>query len=182
VQIVEQTVLQPVIDTLRNNGHEFIGLLYAGLVLTKEGIKVIEFNARFGDPETQVLIPRLKTPLAQLLYAAATEDLSKYAQLDWIEESAVTVVLASENYPAEPIINREITGLTNLANQLVFHAGTKTSNGKVISSGGRVLAATGLGESMEVARENAYQLLGKISLVGGHFRKDIALKKIDPAS
>ena len=116
-------VLAPMIAEMAARGTPFIGLLYAGLALTNQGLRVIEFNARFGDPETQVLIPRLKTPLASLLYKAATNDLDDVA-LQWRDDSAVTVVLAAPGYPADPITGGEITNLPDVADTQIFHAGT----------------------------------------------------------
>ena len=173
---VLEKVLNPTIKTMAERGTPFVGLLYAGLALNSKGIRVIEFNARFGDPETQVLLPRLKTPLAQLLYSAATKNLEKFSKLDWIAESAVTVVLASENYPSEPIVNLPITGLTESANTYIFHAGTKNESGILKSSGGRVLTITGIGKDLNQARKEAYEVISKIRLMGSHYRRDIALK------
>jgi len=154
----------------------FIGLLYAGLAMTSRGIRVIEFNARFGDPETEALLPRLKTPLAQLLLAAATGNLATHPPLEWSPHSAVTVVLASEGYPENPHMDRVIEGIPDQPGVIVFHAGTRESSGNLISHGGRVLAVTGIGSNLESARSNSYAAISKISLAGGHYRKDIALK------
>ncbi len=180
--IVEETlakVLQPTVDQMIRRGTPFVGLLYAGLALTDQGIKVIEFNARFGDPETQVLLPRLKTPLAQLLYQAATGTLHEAPALEWSEDSAVTVVLASEGYPATPIVGRPITGLPDgtggYADTRIFHAGTAITKGSLVSAGGRVLAVTGVGASLAVARTDAYHVISQIDVPGGFYRTDIAL-------
>jgi len=153
VGIVEETyekVLAPVVAEMAARGTPFIGLLYAGLALTKSGLKVIEFNARFGDPETQVLIPRLVTPLADLLYKAATGDLDDTV-LHWRDQSAVTVVLASEGYPQSPVVGLPITAPAPSASTIVFHAGTAERDGSLISNGGRVMTVTGIGDE----RENA---------------------------
>ena len=177
-EIMEETlsqVLNPTIKEMTARGTPFVGLLYAGLALTSRGTKVIEFNARFGDPETEVLLPRLKTPLAQLLFAAATKNLAKFGDLDWSEESAVTVVLASEGYPTNPKIGEPITGLPVIPNSYVFHAGTEIKEKALISSGGRVLAVTGLGSDLTEARDVAYRAISRISLPGSHYRSDIAL-------
>jgi phosphoribosylamine--glycine ligase len=176
--IVEQTliqVLKPTIAEMKARDTPFIGLLYAGLALTSRGIRVIEFNARFGDPETQVLLPRLKTPLAQLLYKAATGALGDAPQLEWSEESAVTVVLAAEGYPAAPRIGDPITGISAITEGDVYQAGTTLTNGVLHSSGGRVLSVTGLGQSLTEARLKAYEAIASISLRGAHYRRDIAL-------
>ena len=175
--IVEDTytqVLAPVIAEMTARGTPFIGLLYAGLALTKSGLKVIEFNARFGDPETQVLIPRLVTPLADLLYKAATGDLDDTV-LHWRDQSAVTVVLASEGYPQSPAIGRPITSPAPVDSTIVFHAGTAERDGSLISSGGRVMTVTGIGNDLESARHRAYSQISTIDLEGSFYRSDIAL-------
>ena len=175
--IVEDTykqVLAPMIAEMAARGTPFVGLLYAGLALTDHGTRVIEFNARFGDPETQVLIPLLKTPLATLLYNAATGNL-KGTRLDWKDESAVTVVLAAEGYPAAPKSGGAITGFTAIDNVQIYHAGTSSTEQGVIASGGRVLTVTGIGEDLTEARNRAYRAISQISLAGSFYRTDIAL-------
>jgi phosphoribosylamine--glycine ligase len=178
--IVEETlkkVLQPTIAEMSARNTPFVGLLYAGLALTSKGLRVIEFNARFGDPETEVLLPRLRTPLAQLLYRAATNGLEGVT-LDWSEDAAVTVVLASEGYPESPKIGEPITGVdrSHLSEgTYIFHAGTTLHDGILHSSGGRVLAVTGLGKTLTEARSKAYEVISGITLRGSHYRKDIAL-------
>jgi len=175
--IVEETyekVLAPVIAEMAARGTPFVGLLYAGLALTEDGLKVIEFNARFGDPETQVLIPRLATPLATLLYNAATDNLDD-AVLNWRDESAVTIVLASEGYPESPKTGSEIS-LPARSDAFIYHAGTTSTNGRLISSGGRVLTVTGLGKNLTEARSQAYQTLKTVTLDKSFYRSDIALK------
>ena len=174
--IVEDTykqVLAPMIAEMAARGTPFVGLLYAGLALTDRGLKVIEFNARFGDPETQVLIPRLKSPLAQLLYKAATGNLAG-TQLQWRDDSAVTVVLAAKGYPNEVVTGDEISNLNSIEGSQIFHAGTKL-NGALISSGGRVLTVTGIGENLTQARDLAYRTISQIKLAGSFYRNDIAL-------
>ena len=176
--IMEDTlkqVLNPTIQEMAARGTPFIGLLYAGLSLTTHGIKVIEFNARFGDPETQVILPRLKTPLVQLLFAAATGALNNFGALEWRDESAVSVVLASKGYPETPIVGDEITGIEERSDTEVFHAGTKVVDGKLRASGGRVLSVTGLGLDLTEARNRAYQSISQITLSGSFYRSDIAL-------
>ena len=176
-EIVEETyekVLAPVIAEMAARGTPFIGLLYAGLALTDHGLKVIEFNARFGDPETQVLIPRLMTPLADLLYKAATDSLDDVA-LQWREESAVTVVLAAENYPESPKLNSEISNIPEIDKVQIFHAGTKSSDNRLVSGGGRVMTVTGLGKDLTEARDRAYRAISQIELQGSFYRSDIAL-------
>jgi phosphoribosylamine--glycine ligase len=177
--IIEETlekVLNPTVKEMAARGTPFVGLLYAGLALTSKGIRVIEFNARFGDPETEVLLPRLKTPLAQMLMKAATGKLDpKNETLEWSDDAAVTVVLASQGYPENPVIGEAITGISEIANTRVFHAGTKNRDGILHSSGGRVLTVTGIGEDLTEARNNAYRVISAISLAGSHYRSDIAL-------
>jgi phosphoribosylamine--glycine ligase len=176
--IVEETlenVLKPTIAEMAARGTPFVGLLYAGLALTNKGTRVIEFNARFGDPETEVLLPRLQTPLAQLLLKAATRDLKDHPPLVWSDQSAVTVVLASEGYPTSPKIGALLTGINAIEGSEVFHAGTTLDGTILKSSGGRVLAITGLGSDLTEARDKAYRVLSAITLQGSHYRSDIAL-------
>jgi len=176
--IMEETldqVLNPTIKEMAARGTPFVGLLYAGLALTSRGTRVIEFNARFGDPETQVLLPRLKTPLAQLLFAAATKNLNNFGELEWSDDSAVTVVLASPGYPSDPKVGEPITGIQTNSNSSVFHAGTQLRDGVLHSAGGRVLTVTGLGSDLTQARDAAYRTISRISLAGSHYRSDIAL-------
>lgn len=175
--IVEETyekVLAPMIAEMAARGTPFVGLLYAGLALTDDGIRVIEFNARFGDPETQVLIPRLITPLATLLYNAATNNLDD-AVLHWRDESAVTVVLAAQGYPESPKTGAAISSIPAVDNSQVFHAGTSDSSGALLSMGGRVLTVTGTGADLTEARDRAYRAISQIELEGSFYRSDIAL-------
>ena len=177
-EIMDETleqVLNPTVAEMSARGTPFIGLLYAGLALTDHGTRVIEFNARFGDPETQVLLPRLKSPLAQLLLAAATRKLHEFGPLEWSDESAVTVVLAAPGYPAAPVIGEPITGIAPIANSFVFHAGTQLRDGVLHSAGGRVLTVTGIGSDLTEARDAAYRTISKITLPNSHYRRDIAL-------
>jgi phosphoribosylamine--glycine ligase len=176
VHQTEEQVLFPTIQELAKRESPFIGLLYAGLAMTSRGLRVIEFNARFGDPETEALLPRLKTPLAQLLFASATGKLAEHQPLEWSNEAAVTVVLASEGYPESPVINREIGGISSEPGTYVFHAGTREESGQLLSSGGRVLAVTGIGPDLHLARSASYRALSQITLKGSHYRNDIALK------
>ena len=177
-EIMEETleqVLKPTIAEMAARGTPFVGLLYAGLALTNKGIRVIEFNARFGDPETQVLLPRLKTPLASLLLKAATRDLKDHPPLEWSADSAVTVVLASEGYPTSPVVGEPIMGVNPIEGTYVFEAGTALDDGILKSAGGRVLAVTGLGSDLTDARDKAYRVISGITLHGSHYRSDIAL-------
>jgi phosphoribosylamine--glycine ligase len=174
--IMEETyekVLAPVIAEMAARGTPFVGLLYAGLALTDHGLKVIEFNARFGDPETQVLIPLLATPLAQLLYKAATDSLDDVA-LSWRDESAVTVVLAAQGYPESPKTNGAITKIPSISKTQIFHAGTSLNGVGLVSSGGRGLTVTGLGSDLTEARDRAYRAISQIELEGSFYRSDIA--------
>ncbi len=176
-EIVEETyekVLAPIIAEMAARGTPFVGLLYAGLALTIDGIRVIEFNARFGDPETQVLIPRLITPLASLLYKAATDSLDD-AVLQWRDESAVTVVLAAKGYPDSPIIGNPISSIPEIDHSQVFHAGTSYDGESLLSTGGRVLTVTGTGADLTEARDRAYRAISQIELEGSFYRTDIAL-------
>ena len=175
--IIEDTykqVLAPMIAEMAARGTPFIGLLYAGLALTDHGTRVIEFNARFGDPETQVLIPLLKTPLATLLYNAATGNL-KETTLEWKDDSAVTVVLASDGYPSALKSGGVVTGFSTIENVQIYHAGTSATEHGVVASGGRVLTVTGIGEDLTEARNLAYRAISQISLSGSFYRTDIAL-------
>lgn len=175
-EVVEK-VAQPVIAELRRRGTPFSGLLYAGLALTSKGIKVIEFNARFGDPETQVVLARLETPLAGVLYAAATGKLAELPPLQWSDESAVTVVIASENYPAEPVLGDVVHGLSEairMPRAEILHAGTKFDGTDVVTAGGRVLSVTATGADLAQARSAAYAAVAKIQIRGAHWRSDIA--------
>jgi phosphoribosylamine--glycine ligase len=181
VDEVERTVLQPTVDELRRRGTPFSGLLYAGLAITSRGIRVIEFNARFGDPETQVVLARLRTPLGGLLRAAATGQLAGFPSLRWSEGAAVTVVIASHNYPGTPRTGDPVTGLDEVAERdahaYVLHAGTgRDAEGRVVSAGGRVLSVTATGADLAKARERAYRAVGRIGLDGSHHRTDIAAK------
>lgn len=176
-EIVDDTyrqILAPMIAEMNARGTPFIGLLYAGLALTDRGVRVIEFNVRFGDPETQALIPLLKTPLASLLYKAATADLDD-SFLEWRDESAVAVVLAAHGYPTEPKSGGEISELPIVENVQIFHSGTSLGAQGLIATGGRVLTVTGVGIDLTEARDRAYRAISQISLPGSFYRSDIAL-------
>lgn len=161
--------------------HPFSGLLYAGLAITSRGVRVIEFNARFGDPETQVVLARLRTPLASVLLGAATGTLHTEPPLNWREDAAVTVVIASHNYPETPRTGDPIEGLAEVAAEdapeaYVLHAGTRREGDAVVSAGGRVLSVTATGSDLAQARERAYKAVGRIRLDGSQHRTDIAAK------
>ncbi len=173
-------VAQPTIDEMASRGTPFVGVLYCGLAMTSRGMRVIEFNARFGDPETQAVLARLRTPLGGLLMAAATGELDEDEQLHWTPRTAVAVVVASENYPDKPRTGDRISGLDEasaLEDVQVLHAGTAhDDDGQVVSAGGRVLAVVALGDGLDQARELAYKGVDLIGLRGSQHRTDIALK------
>jgi phosphoribosylamine--glycine ligase len=176
---VTKNVLQPMIDEMSRRGTPFVGLLFAGLAVTSRGVRVIEFNARFGDPETQVVLARLNSSLSELLLAAATGKLSNLSELQWKPESAVTVVMAAKGYPESPVSGAVISGIDHAQDQgsLVYHAGTKTNEaGKLVVNGGRVLSVTAIGSDLAVARSQAYDGVERIRFDGEHHRSDIALK------
>ena len=174
---VTRTVLRPTIDEMARRGTPFSGLLYVGLALTSGGVRVVEFNARFGDPETQPLLARLVTPLGGLLYAAAIGDLASHSDLEWGSSAAVAVVLAAAGYPGTPTTGGVITGVEAATRNgsVVIHAGTALDQqGNLISAGGRVLAVVGLGADIEAARGRAYESIAEIQLAGSFYRHDIA--------
>jgi phosphoribosylamine--glycine ligase len=167
-------IVQPVVDELALRGVPFSGLLYAGLVLTGTGPQVIEFNCRFGDPETQVLLALLGTPLAGLLMATATGALAQQPPLEWAPGAAVVVVVAAEGYPGIPRTGDVITGSDGAG---VLHAGTRRrDDGAIVSAGGRVLSVVGTGRDLVAARKQAYQRVEQVHLPGGHYRSDIGLR------
>ncbi|MEV0415276.1 phosphoribosylamine--glycine ligase [Streptomyces sp. NPDC050448] len=181
VDEVMETVLQPTVDELRHRGTPFSGLLYAGLAITSRGVRVIEFNARFGDPETQVVLARLRTPLASVLLNSANGTLDAEPPLRWREDAAVTVVIASHNYPETPRTGDPIEGLAEVAAEdgpdaYVLHAGTRLEGDAVVSAGGRVLSVTATGSDLAQAREKAYKAVARIRLDGSQHRTDIAAK------
>ncbi|GGC74312.1 phosphoribosylamine--glycine ligase [Hoyosella rhizosphaerae] len=171
VDRIVHEVVEPVAKEMVERGCPFSGLLYAGLAIDDEGPAVVEFNCRFGDPETQVVLELLDTPLAGLLHATATGELGNVAPLKWKDGSAVTVVLAAENYPASPRTGDVITGADIDG---VLHAGTaRNADGDLVSAGGRVLSVVGYGADLDAARADAYDKISKVTLRGGHFRTDI---------
>ncbi len=178
VQDMMDRVIQPAVDALARRGTPYRGLLYAGLALTAAGPKVVEFNARFGDPETQVVLDRLGTPLAPLLHAAATGGLAGAAPPEWRPGAAVAVVIAAEGYPDAPVKGDKIFFTERSvvpADAYILHAGTAVdSGGELISAGGRVLNVVGTGRDVAAARAAAYELAGTVQLRGGWYRRDIA--------
>ncbi|QOR70255.1 phosphoribosylamine--glycine ligase [Ruania alkalisoli] len=175
--VVERVAL-PTVQELARRGTPFVGLLYCGLALTSRGLRVVEFNARFGDPETQVVLARLESSLAAALHAAATGTLDQLPDLRWTSDAAVTVVLAASGYPGQVRQGDVITGVAaaeDLPGVHVLHAGTATGDGgALVAAGGRVLSVVGLGEDIAAARSAAYAGVEQISLDGGQFRTDIA--------
>ena len=183
VQQAMAQVVQPAVDALRRRGTPYRGLLYAGLALTTAGLRVVEFNARFGDPETQVVLDRLATPLGPLLHAAATGDLAGAAALEWRPGAAVVVVIAADGYPAAPVKGDQIkmaaersgVSAAGHATAYLLHAGTaRDADGNLVSAGGRVLNAVGSGPDVAAARAAAYALAGTVQMRGGWYRRDIA--------
>ena len=175
-QIVDD-VVKPVAAELVRRGTPFSGLLYAGLAIGKNGPSVVEFNCRFGDPETQAVLALLKSPLGQALHATATGTLADLPPLEWIDGAAVTVVLAAENYPGKPRTGDVITGADGDG---VLHAGTaRNADGAVVSSGGRVLAVVGTGADLAEARAQAYERLATVKLPGSHYRTDIGRNALE---
>jgi len=171
---VAATIVQPVADELAARGTPFSGLLYAGLALTSDGPKVIEFNCRFGDPETQVVLPLLHTPLGSLLYAVATGNLAQQPPLEWRSGAAVTVVLAAAGYPGVPRDGELILGADNDG---VLHGGTRRrEDGTLVSHGGRVLSVVDVGADLAEARDRTYEAVARVEFPGGHHRADIALR------
>jgi phosphoribosylamine---glycine ligase len=177
MQDVVDRVAQPTVDEMRHRGVPFAGLLYVGLALTSRGLRVIEFNARFGDPETQVVLARLATPLGGLLYAAAVGKLDDVAPLRWRPEHAVTVVVASQGYPESPRTGDTVEGMADIGDDAyVLHAGTALGkNGSIVSAGGRVLSVVATGADLAQARERVYGAVDRIRLKGSQHRSDIAL-------
>jgi phosphoribosylamine---glycine ligase len=172
-------VILPAVATMRRRGTPYQGLLYAGLSLTRAGIRVVEFNARFGDPETQVVLDRLSSPLAPLLAAAAAGELAGAAPLEWRPGAAVVVVIAAEGYPEAPVKGDEIIGTERPGHDHAYllHAGTaRNAAGALVTAGGRVLNAVGSGPDIATARSRAYELAATVSLRGGWYRRDIAMR------
>lgn len=185
VDEVIDTIALPTVRQLADEQTPFIGLLYCGLIITEQGIRVIEFNARFGDPETQVVLPRLITPLSELLMAASTGGLGSLPRPEFSDAVAVTVVLASEGYPETPVTGRPVGGVDAalaIEGVTVAHAATAASEGALFSSGGRVLSVVATGVDFAQARSRAYEALGVITLEGGQYRHDIAQRVSDESS
>jgi phosphoribosylamine--glycine ligase len=176
---VVEKIIQPTVDELRRRETPYVGVLYAGLVLTADGPRVIEFNARFGDPETQVVLDRLATPLAGLLEACAVGTLGSAPPIEWHPGAAVTVVIAAENYPDKPVTGDPIAGLEEAAaveGAYVLQAGTRLERGLPVTGGGRVLSVVGTGPDVATARTRAYAAVDRIRIRGAHHRTDIAAR------
>jgi phosphoribosylamine--glycine ligase len=169
-------VMRPLLEGLRESGVTFRGLLFPGLMITADGPRVLEFNCRFGDPETQSILPRLKSDLLPLLEATIDGKLAD-AKIEWDPRPAVTVVMASGGYPDKYDVGKSISGLDRAALEdvQIFHAGTRREKGEILTSGGRVLAVTALGESVGDARRRAYEAVAQVHFEGCHYRRDIAL-------
>ncbi len=181
VEEVVERVARPTVAEMARRGIPFAGLLYVGLALTSRGPQVVEFNARFGDPETEVVLPLLETPLAGVLHAAATGTLGDAPPLVWRPGAAVTVVVAAAGYPAAPRTGDAVAGLDDaerVPGVHVLHAGTGTHEDELVSTGGRVVAVTGVGEDLSAARVSAYAAVGRVRLHGGHYRSDIAERAV----
>lgn len=183
LQHIIDTIVQPMASAMVKEGIPFRGVLYTGLMLTEDGPKVVEFNARFGDPETQVILPLLETDLADIVMATINGTLADL-DIKWSKQSAVTVVMASPGYPGDYPKGAVISGLDvpvadspqGDRQEIVFHAGTKQEAGHFVTNGGRVLAVTAIGDSLQLAKEKAYQAVSNISFTGAHYRRDIADK------
>jgi phosphoribosylamine--glycine ligase len=176
----EEEIMRPLLRGLLQQRVEFRGLLYPGLIITSDGARVLEFNCRFGDPETQALLPRMKSDLLPLLEATIDGKIAA-CSIKWDPRAAVTVVLASAGYPGKYETGKSISGLqeaAKLRDVQIFHAGTKRANGEVKTSGGRVLAVTALGSTIEAARARAYDAVSRIHFENCHYRRDIALSAV----
>lgn len=181
-RILDEVIL-PTVDGMNREGHPFAGILYAGLMLTSAGPKVLEFNVRFGDPEAQVILPRLQSDLALLLRQAARGDLAG-VRAEWTSDAAVCVVAASRGYPGSYLNGKEISGLERAGRMeklVVFHAGTSRAGGRFVTSGGRVLGVTALAPSLEEAVRRAYAGLNELHFDGIYYRRDIAYRRLPQA-
>ncbi len=180
-EFILEKILKPTVSALRKRGIIYKGVLYAGLMITAKGPKVIEYNCRFGDPETEVVLPRLKTDFVEICLAVAKGELSKI-KIEWDERPTACVVMASHGYPGSYSKGKVIEGLekaAELPDTYVFHAGTAKEDGKIVSNGGRVLCVTGIGDTIEKAIETAYQGVRTIQMDGVHYRKDIGWRAIN---
>ena len=173
-----KNIFLPTIKAMSAEGRPFKGVLYFGLMMTDDGVKVIEYNCRFGDPETQVVLPRLKTDLVEIMLAVIDERLDEI-NIEWDDNAAVCVVMASGGYPVSYEKGYEISGIDDanaMDNVIVFHAGTKLENGKYLNNGGRVLGVTAIDDNLDKAIKRAYEAVGKISWKDEFHRSDIGVK------
>jgi phosphoribosylamine--glycine ligase len=178
-QIMQEIIL-PTIGGLNTEGRKYQGVLYAGLMITEQGPRVLEFNARFGDPEAQVIMARMRSDVVPILQGVAEGQL-KDTKIDWAKDPAVCIVLASRGYPDEPETGKEVRGLEALDGEpdvMVYHAATAKRDGKVVTVGGRVLGVTALGANLDAAVQRAYEAVSKVSFDGMHYRKDIGQKAL----
>ncbi len=177
---VEKEILVPTVHAMNREGRPYKGVIYIGLMITSSGPMVLEYNVRFGDPEAQVILSRMKSDIVPIMLATISGELDMI-DLEWYPQASVCVVMASGGYPGSYDKGKEITGLDSLKNQdgiSVFHAGTKLSNGKIVTNGGRVLGVVACGEDIEDAQKKVYEAVNKISFDGVHYRRDIASKAI----
>ena len=177
-ELCMETIFRPTVDAMAKEGRPFKGVLYFGLMITANGPKVIEYNARFGDPETQVVLPRLKTDLIDIINAVIDEKLDDIS-IEWEDNACVCVVAASGGYPVKYAKGYEISGLDKLAGKddiMVFHAGTDVKDGKLVTSGGRVLGVTAKGANLDEAIKKSYDAIAKVSFTDMHYRRDIGVK------
>ena len=182
-EVIEK-IARPTIARMAERGTPFVGVLFCGLAVTSRGVRVIEFNARFGDPETQAVLARLRTPLGQLLLAASRGEIAEDTHLEWDPRTAVDVVMAAENYPGTPRKGDAIAGLESasaMPDVHVVHAGTAVAGEEIVTAGGRVLAVVALGDTLAQARDAAYEGVRAITWEGAQYRTDIALKAVQGA-
>jgi len=180
-QRILKEIMQPTVDAMAKEGREFKGILYAGLMISKTGPKIVEFNCRFGDPETQVILPRLDSDLISIMQACIEGNLAEQ-EVKWSQKAYCCIIMASGGYPKKKKKGKEITGLekdSKITETIVFHAGTKADNGKVVTNGGRVLGITASGNTIKESIDNAYKAVEKISFEGMQFRKDIGQKALN---
>ena len=169
---IEKEIVERTLKGLEREGIDYRGVLYFGLMVTKKGVFVLEYNVRFGDPETQVILPRMKTSLIELIESVIEGDLRK-VNVEWSDDKAICVILASRGYPLKYETGKEITGIDKVKDVILFHAGTKRVNGKLLTSGGRVIGIVGIDRNIEKAREKVYKAAELIEFEGKYYRKDI---------
>ena len=179
-QVIVDTIVKPIVKAMAEEGYPYVGCLYTGLMLTEEGPKVVEFNARFGDPETQVILPLLQSDLGDIMYATATGQLEGMT-LEWSKQYASCVILASEGYPDQPLLGRCITGEIHTMDtrSMVFHSGTTYEAERYVTQGGRVLGVVGLGDTLQESLDIAYTRVRTIQFEGQQYRKDIGKSSLD---